>query len=128
MSLVKLFNSQFTDFLQDMISVFPEDKDIKTAKFMHSNMCSLTPSVPIKLWYSNIYVNYYDDLEKDGFNSLYTKNFEDVVNTYDDANTILEMIHLIKTRATTLSDSNKDKVLQYMINLCKISKMYHTSS
>ena len=128
MSLVKLFNSQFNEFLDDMIIVFPKDKDIKTAKFMHDNICSLTPSIPIKLWFSNIYVNYYDGLKTEGFDSLFTTNFEKVVNSYDDANTILEIIKLIKKLASTLSDSNKNKIFNYMMNLCKISKMYHTKT
>jgi len=108
-----------------MVTVFPEDGDIKTAKFIHNNISSFSPSLPIKLWYSNIYINYYNDLEKGGFDSLFTKNFEEVVNTYDDANSILEIINIIKKLALTLSSSNKDKIYKYMINLCKISKIYH---
>jgi hypothetical protein len=129
MSIVKLFNSQFNEFLEDVSVVFPDNKDIKTAKFMNSNISRITPTVPIKLWYNNIVVNYYDGINTDDiFNLLFTVDFKPAINSYDGMYSILEIIDLIKTLALELSDSEKNKITKYVINLCKISMMYHSKN
>ena len=59
-SLLKLFNSHLLEFLDDVISIFPNNLDLKTGKTFIEGIKKVNPKKLIEIWKYNI-VDIYDD-------------------------------------------------------------------
>ena len=124
MSLVKIFNSQFLEFIRDVKRVLPDDLNIKTAVFYTEKIVKVNPSLLVKSWYDLVITQYREYIDKGDFdfflNKEYSTDFQDV----DNNDGILKTIDTIKSRVKELSESDKQKVIKYTQNLTKISLMY----
>jgi hypothetical protein len=125
MSLVKLFNSQIDEFIYDILKVFPNNKDIKTLKFVFENICKVNPSMSIKLWYKTIMPLYYDNIKNRDYGALFVNDFKSDLKKYYDGNAVIEIVSIIQNLSTKLTDEDKTKIMNYMLNFCKISEKYN---
>lgn len=125
MSIVKVFNSQFQEFLQDIKIVFPDDLNIKTAIFYTDKLIKVNPALIIKKWYEYIALPYLNEIQKGDFSFFLEKDYKEDVGTSTEYNSenVMSTITLIKQKAQTMSDDNKSKIIKYIQNLTKLSIM-----
>tara|TARA_A100001015_G_C14669755_1_gene586362 strand:+ start:340 stop:726 length:387 start_codon:yes stop_codon:yes gene_type:complete len=124
MSLIKIFNSQFLEFIKDVKRVLPDDLNIKTAVFYTENIIKVNPSLLVKSWYDLVILQYKEQIDKGDFDFFLNKEYSKEFKAVDNNDGILKTIDTIKNRAKELSDENKKKVVKYTQNLTKISLMY----
>ena len=126
MSILKVFNSQFKEFLTDILVVFPDDTNVKTAKFYVEKLMRVNPSLIIKAWYECVTVPYLEEINAGDFRFFLSKDYESDVGkseSYDTEN-VLGAIQLIKAKAQLMSTENTAKIIKYLQNLTKLSTMY----
>ena len=123
-SLIKIFNSQFLEFIKDVKRVLPDDLNIKTAVFYTENIIKVNPSLLVKSWYDLVILQYKEQIDKGDFDFFLNKEYSQEFEAVDNNDGILKTIDTIKNRAKELSDDNKKKVVKYTQNLTKISLMY----
>ena len=126
MSILKVFNSQFSEFIADVQVVFPNDRNIKTAKFYVNKVVAVNPSLLIKAWHDYVTKPYRDKINSGNFAFFLEKDYEqDVGNSesYDSEN-VLGAIQMIKEKAQLMSKENQSKIIKYLQNLTKLSDMY----
>ncbi|MCK4820818.1 hypothetical protein KA005_33945 [bacterium] len=126
MSILKVFNSQFNEFLTDILVVFPDDTNVKTAKFYVEKLMRVNPSLIIKAWHEYVTIPYFKEIEAGDFRFFLSKDYESDVGiseSYDSEN-VLGAIQLIKTKAQLMSTENTAKIIKYLQNLTKLSTMY----
>lgn len=63
-TILKAFNTQFEEFLEDIETLFPENKDIRTTKTALSMMRKANPKMIVSVWYRYICVKYEEEIEK----------------------------------------------------------------
>tara|TARA_B100001057_G_scaffold500802_1_gene617916 strand:+ start:5872 stop:6258 length:387 start_codon:yes stop_codon:yes gene_type:complete len=124
MSLIKVFNSQFMEFLKDVQVVLPNDLNIKTAKYYTENLIKVNPSLLVKSWYELVIIPYKNEIDKGDFEFFLNKEYSSDLETIDNNDGILETIKTIKSRVKDLTDDDKKKIIKYTQNLTKISLMY----
>lgn len=124
MSLIKVFNSQFMEFLKDVQVVLPNDLNIKTAKYYTENLIKVNPSLLVKSWYELVIIPYKNQIDKGDFEFFLNKEYSSDLETIDNNDGILETIKTIKSRVKDLTDDDKKKIIKYTQNLTKISLMY----
>tara|TARA_B100001057_G_C22606805_1_gene855007 strand:+ start:491 stop:871 length:381 start_codon:yes stop_codon:yes gene_type:complete len=125
MTLIKLFNSQVTEFLDDVSTVFKGDSNIKTADFFIKNMIKINPSLLIKLWYSEISIHYHKEIEAGNLEFFLNKNYNSDIQGKENPEYIMKIIEIIKKMMSSISQEEKDKVLSYVQNFTKISMVYN---
>jgi len=126
MSILKVFNNQFQEFINDVLLVFPEDTNIKTAKFYVDKVLKVNPSLLIKPWHEFVTLPYSDEIEKGDFSFFLSKDYKEDIGYSDSYNSenVLGAINVIKAKAQVMSDENKKKIIKYLQNLTKLSCMY----
>ena len=126
MSILKVFNSQFKEFISDILIVFPNDTNIKTAKFYVQKLMLVNPALLIKTWYESVTIPYSKEIDGGDFRFFLSKNYQDDIGNSDDYNSenVLGAIQLIKTKAQQMSKENTEKIIKYIQNLTKLSIMY----
>lgn len=123
--LLKGFNKHFFEFIDDVITICPEQKEIAGSKEYLLTMKTANPTVLIKIWYTYIYSPYKDKidqgdmkffLEKDYSHDLrHIPNSEQVIKTID--STIREPIR-------SMNDENMEKCKKYIQLISRISERY----
>ena len=128
----KTFLNQFNELLEDILILFPDDKELISAKIYFEGLRKVNPRLIINYWKYLIADKYEDDVENENtdffINKDYTKDIEDIAtkrNWSGDYSYINEKIILIRDRVNDLSDTNKKIIMKYLINLTRLSKLYN---
>ena len=124
-TILKAFNGLFFEFLDDIISIFPENEDILTSRGTFETFRKANPTVILKAWYSHVYLPYSDVIHAGDitffFKKDYTKDLEDSANQ----NRIMEFIDKFRGPVQEMSPTNQAHSVAYMQKLSKLSVMYH---
>ncbi len=75
MSILKVFNNHFLEFLDDVLHVFPKDRNIKTAKFYIKNVIKVNPSIVVKAWKEYVVNPYLEEINYGNWSFFLQKNY-----------------------------------------------------
>ena len=130
MSILKAFNSHFIEFWDDVLYVFPNDVNIKTARMMVININKVNPSLIIKCWYEYVVKPYVSNVKKGNFDFFIKKDYTDDLgmSTEYDSPHILEIIKELKRKASGMGENNHAKIIKYLQNLTKLCNLYFKDS
>ena len=122
-SLLTAFNDHFTEFVDDIQSVFPNDPDILTAKNSFGAIRKANPKLIIKIWNKYIVGKYKSVIEQGDISFFLNKDYsEDLVNS-DYAGKIMDAIDRLRKPVKEMSPDNQKKTMKYIQNLTKLSLM-----
>ena len=127
-TILKGFNTHFFEFLQDLIEIFPENKEIQYAKKSFESLKQLNPSLLIKVWYSNIYTPYQDVISQGDISFFFNKNYEEDLVTVSNASEIIKIIDMLRQPISSMGENNKAQSMKYIQNLSNLSVIYSTGS
>lgn len=123
-TILKAFNNHFFEFFDDLINIVEDNTDIKSSKKFLSLTKMANASLIIKIWYQFIstpYKSYFDNGDLDYFaNKDYSEDLSQLSNAKD----TLKALDKFRVPLQSLDQSNKEKCLEYLKNLCKLSDLY----
>ena len=123
-TILKTFNQHFFDFLTDIITIFPENNDIITAKKSFENIKRLNPSIIIKVWKNYVYSPYQSVIDSGDINFFFDKDYQSDLQTLSNSGEIIKMIDAMRNPIKNMSDTNKSHSMKYIQNLSKLSALY----
>jgi len=123
-TILKTFNQHFFDFLTDIITIFPENTDIITAKKSFENIKKLNPSIIIKVWKNYIHTPYQSVIDSGDINFFFDKDYQSDLQTLSNSGEIIKMIDSMRNPIKNMSDTNKAHSMKYIQNLSKLSALY----
>ena len=126
-TLLKAFNGQIEEFLEDSVIIFPENRDIKTSKTAIVMMKQANPKMLLSVWYRYIYMKYAEKIEEENIDYFLNKDYtEDVAKLEKNSrgSSVLESINKLKGPLKELDEENTSKCIQYLKNLNNLSNMY----
>jgi hypothetical protein len=123
--IIEAFNNHFIEFITDVERVFPNDTDISLARKSISKSVVLLPKLLLKLFNEYFVVHYSKEIEEGNLDFFIENNYR---NTYgykqeDDA-WIMAKIDCLRQPVKNMDNADKDKVIQYLKNLKKLSDLY----
>ena len=119
---LKAFNNQFTEMLNDIETVIPNNIDVITAKKNLVKIKLVNPKLVVKSWYEWVTCKYQKEIETGDYNFFINKDYNNSGDVYD--STILEAIERMRSTVSNLDEQDKKIVLSYVKNLCDLSKLY----
>ena len=125
-NILKGFNNHLSEFFDDIVSIFPNDSDIKTAHMSLTNLKRLNPRIIIEVWKTYISDNYSEQIENGNIEYFLNKNYSSDLKESDYNKEILNKIEKMKNSIRLMSDDNKEKTIKYLQNLNKLCKLYHS--
>jgi len=125
-TILKAFNNQFEEFLEDVEVLFPDNNDIKTTKTGLTMLRKANPKMIVSVWYRHICIKYEEEIEKENLEYFLTKDYSSDLNMDEGAaNKVLDGIDKIREPLRHLDEENKKKAIQYLKNLNQLSKIYN---
>jgi len=123
-AILKGFNGQFEEFLEDVSILFPNNSDIKTTKTALLMLRKANPKMIIGVWYRYVCIKYETEINNENIEYFLTKDYSDDLDKNANASQVLEGIDKIRRPLRELDSDNKKKCLQYLKNLNQLSKIY----
>jgi hypothetical protein len=122
-NLLTIFNDHFADFVSDIQSVFPDDRDILTAKNALLAIRKANPKLLVRIWIKYVATPYKDIIETGDINFFITKDYSADLARNDNADKIMESIDRLRNPVKQMSPENQAKTMKYIQNLCKLAAM-----
>ena len=122
-SLLKLFNNHLIEFLEDVISIFPDNLDLKTGKTFIEGIKKINPKKLIEVWKYNISDIYEEEIQKGDQSFFLNKDYKNDL-PIDHDNKLLKTINDIKSLLKNTSKKNRENAIKYIQNLTKMANMY----
>ena len=122
-SLLKAFNNHLIEFLDDIISIFPNNLDIRTGKTFIEGVKKVNPKSLILFWKESILDLYEDQIFKGDSTFFLNKDYKYDLGE-EGTNRAMEVINDIKNLVRETSQKNKNIAMKYMQNLTKLCKLY----
>jgi hypothetical protein len=117
MSVLKGFCEQLERFFVELQNTFPEERDIKMATEAISAARKINPRLVLDLFYEHVY--------KDYSVAIYGKDIPIIINGVNEKiktqfNDMLVALSIFNKHWYSMSTSNQDVILQYLVVLCKL--------
>jgi len=125
-TILRAFNSNFFDFINEIIRIFPDNADIATGKRAFEMAKSANPTILVKVWYTYIYSPYVDVIDEGDITFFFDKNYEEDVGVLNNSRKILNIIDSLRDPIRIMSDANKAHSMNYIQILSRLSKVYHS--
>jgi hypothetical protein len=125
-NISRAFNTHFFEFIDDIIGIFPENKDIRESKVTFETFKRANPTAIIKVWYQYIFLPYSTIIETGDVAFFIEKDYKDDLSILKNAKDILKVIDKIRNPIKEMDETNKAHCMKYIQNLSKLSKFYCT--
>jgi len=123
-SLNAAFNKTLVDFLDDIISIYPENDDIVKAKASFETIKKMNVTLIIKAWFHKVYTPYQEVIDAGDITFFFDKDYSQDLQSVSNAGEIMAMIDKLREPVRNMSDKNKEFCMQYIQTLSKISFAY----
>ena len=126
-SILKAFNKHLVDFINDIISVFPDNRDLKVTKTALQTWKRINPKSILEIWKTCITDKYKMQIEKGDYGFFINKNYKEDISGCDNSSDILTAIEQLRNPISLMSKDNQEKAIKYIQNLTKLSILYYAS-
>ena len=123
-NILTTFNDHFVDFISDIQSVFPEDKDVLTAKNSLLAIRKANPKMIIKIWNTFIVSKYRTEIEEGNLEFFINKDYQQDFSDTENNDKIMDAINRVRQPVKDMSKENQQKTMKYIQNLTKLSLHY----
>tara|TARA_Y100000389_G_C17126311_1_gene347989 strand:- start:147 stop:536 length:390 start_codon:yes stop_codon:yes gene_type:complete len=124
-SILRAFNEHFTEFMQDIIRVFPDDNNLHACKLAIENMRKANPKLLMTTFTTEFVYKYRQQINNNNLDFFINNDYTDSVKNAASGSMILEKINLLREPVRNMIDADKDNTIKYIKNLMKLSDMYH---
>jgi hypothetical protein len=123
--LLKAFNKHFLEFIDDLITICPEQKEIANSKEYLLTMKTANPTVLIKIWYTYIYGPYQEKIDAGDMVFFLNKDYSHDLRLIPNSEQIINTIETsIREPIRSMDSSNMEKCKKYIQLISTISAKY----
>ena len=117
------FIAQLDECLEDVGNVYSEDERFVKCKMYLSTLKKTNPRMIITTWKTSVTDKYEERINSGDIDYFLNKDYsQELPSNY--TSTIDKSIQDLRQAIQTMSEENKKKSIQYIQNLCKLSKLY----
>lgn len=124
-SILRAFNTHLFDFMDDLISIFPENNDLVISKSSFDTIKRANPTAIIKSWVKFVYIPYKDVIDNNDISFFFEKDYSNDLSHLPNANKIMDIIDTFRKPVKEMTDNNKEHTMKYIQNLSKLSMLYN---
>lgn len=123
-TILRAFNNHFFEFVDDMITIFPDNDDLQSSRKSFDIIKRANPSTIIKAWFLYVFSPYRDIIEKGDISFFFEKDYSNDLCHLKNPQTIMNIIDSLREPVRQMSDLNKEHSIKYIQNLSKLSELY----
>jgi len=120
--VMKAFLNQFTEFVEDVHSVFPDNADIDSAKTALFLIKKTNPRILLNAWVKYIVGPYTDEIEKGDIRFFLEKDYTHDLEYM--GNAVMQKVDALRGPVREMGADNQAKSMKYIQNLTKLARLH----
>lgn len=126
-TLIRSFNDYFCEFLDDILRVLPNNKQVITANRSFKTLIELNKTILVKCWYKFVYCKYNKVIDDGNIDFFFKKDYSEDLVKLNNSQKIMEIIDSVRTPAMEACENpkNREYIVIYIQNLCKLSVLFN---
>ncbi len=122
------FNKHFIEFVDEIESLFPDNKGIRGGKMALLTVKKINPRIILEGWKYYVVDKYKENIMSGDANLFIEKDYtEDLLSTnHPKMHVCLRHIDNIRDSVRNMGEENKTKSIKYMQNLTKLCDLYYS--
>ena len=121
----RTFNDEFMKFVNEVQSLFPDDKFIEKSRDGLELLKKTNPKLVIKIWKEYIVDCYISEIEKGELDFFINKDYRNDINqAISDSNNIIKSIDRLREPVRNMGASNQATAMKYIQQLSKLCQLY----
>ena len=120
--VLKAFLSQFTDFVEDIQSVFPDNVDIDSAKTALFLLKKTNPRILLNTWITFIAEPYGAQIEQGDIGFFLDKDYTQDLEYM--GNAVMQKVDTFRKPVREMGPENQAKTMKYIQNLTKLATLH----
>ena len=125
-TLSRAFNTHLSEFLADIINIYPGNADIIQAKSTFETIKKANPALMVKAWFKQVYLPYKDIIDSGNIAFFFDKDYTQDVQSLANAAEIMNLIDKIRTPIRSMDAANQEHCAKYVQNLSKLAVLYNS--
>jgi len=124
-NILTIFNNHFIEFIEDIISIFPNDVDLATVKNFFILIRKTNPKLLINVFYTHVVLKYQTYIDKGNIDYFIDKDYKEDLKQSDNSDKIISAINRLRNPMKLMDEKNKLNTIKYLQNLSKLSSSYN---
>ena len=125
-SLKQVFCTQLIEFMDDVLTIFPNNLDLKTGKTFIIGLTKVSKKKLVEIWKTSVVDIYEREIMNGDTEYFINKDYrEDLGEGGTDK--MMSVIEDVRKLMRKTSKENKNKAIKYLQNLTKICKLYYAN-
>jgi len=120
--VMKAFLNQFTEFVEDVHSVFPDNADIDSAKTALFLIKKTNPRILMNAWVTYIVGPYTDEIERGDIRFFLEKDYTQDLEYM--GNAVMQKVDALRGPVRDMGADNQAKSMKYIQNLTKLARLH----
>lgn len=127
--ILKTFNKQLTEFIEDISQIFPGEKDVIVLSTFMKTVMYGKPRAIIEVWYKYITLKYNKEIENGEIEYFLNKDYSEDLQSAPGSSETLDTINKLRSTIKLAFDQkeNREKTIKYMQNITKLSNLYYNN-
>jgi hypothetical protein len=122
--IMRAFNQQFSDMIEDLILVFPDNSEIKASLSSLEGIKKANPSLIPRIWFKYIYLPYKEVILNGDISFFFKKNYMEDLTMMENSDKIIGIIDRIRNPVSHMDEKNRNHTMKYIQVLSQLSEAY----
>lgn len=123
-TILKAFNDHFIEFVDDVVRVFPNNKDVMTTKNALLAIRKANPKLIMTCWKEYVCIPYAEKIKNGDLGFFIEKDYANDLKDMDGNDAIMQKIDRLRGQVRTMSVEDQMKSMTYVQNLTKLANLY----
>jgi len=125
-TILRTFNKHFFEFIEDIVRIFPDNMDVKSANSSFELIKMGNPTAIIKAWHIFVYMPYSNVIKEGDITFFFEKDYATDLNHLSNSNDIMKIIDTIRDPVKNMNEKEREFTMKYIQNLSKLSDIYNS--
>jgi len=125
-TLKEVFCTQLIEFMDDILTIFPNNLDLKTGKTFIVGLTKVSKKKLVAIWKSSVVDIYENEIMNGDKEYFINKDYKEDLGE-GGTDKMMSVIEDVRKLMRKTSEENKNKAMKYLQNLTKICKLYYAN-
>jgi len=125
-NILTVFNNHFIEFIDDVISIFPNEVELVTVKNYFTLIRKSNPKLIITDFHKNVVLKYEKHIMNVYISFFIEKDYKEDLTNNEISDKIITSINRLRESIRLMNDKNKLNTIKYLQNLCKLYSSYNS--
>lgn len=126
-TVLRAFNKHFFEFIDDIITILPNEPEIVKAKVSFENIKKMNPTLICKTWFKVVYSPYKEVIDQGDISFFFEKDYASDLSNVPNAAEIMSIIDKIRMPIKSMDEVNRGHCTKYIQNLSKLSTVHNAA-